>query len=93
MSLNIKLAKKINGKLQILNLQTQADAVVYDESLNVKDTLDALVEAVDNLESSLYLDTIYITTSDGEIITDDGGTGAVAVASLTAVDLSSSSGS
>ena len=93
MALKVKLAKKINGTLQVIRPNTDAEVVVYDDSLTVKDVLDALVDAVDNIESSLYLDTVYITTADGSIVTDDGGTGTVAVAGLTAVEVTSSTAS
>lgn len=75
----INLMKK-SGK-DVLNYYpaSSSDVIVYKESLTVKDVLDAVVDSVEQIENRLASNGVYMINSNGEIITDESGTGLVEI--------------
>jgi hypothetical protein len=73
----INLVKK-NGE-NIINCYpaSSSDVITYEESLTVKDVLDAIVDSVEQIENRLSSNTVYMVDKNGEIIRDAAGTGLV----------------
>ena len=56
---------------------SSADVISYEASLTVQDVLDAIVDSVEQIENRLISNSVYMTDSNGEIITDESGVGLV----------------
>ena len=74
----INLLKKDSGG-NIVNYYPAscADVIKYEDTLTVKDVLNAIVDSVENIENRLNRSGIYMVDSNGNIITDESGTGLV----------------
>jgi len=75
----IELTKKVGSNKHSYYPRSSADVIVYDEVLNVKDILDAVIDSVEQVENRLQGRSVYMKDSTGKIVTDDAGTGLVEI--------------
>ena len=73
----IKLVKKNGEDAYTYHPASSADVIKYGDSLTVQDVLDAIVDSVEQIENRLVSTGVYMVDSNGEIITDESGTGLV----------------
>lgn len=75
----INLVKKNGENTYNYHPASSADVISYEQSLTVQDVLDAIVDSVEQIENRLISNSVYMVNSNGEIITDDSGTGLVEI--------------
>ena len=73
----INLVKKIGENAYNYYPASSSDVIVYEESLTVKDVLDAIVDSVEQIENRLASSGVYMVNSRGQIMTDEAGIGLV----------------
>ena len=73
----ISLVKKVGENVCNYHPASSADVIIYEQSLTVQDVLDAIVDSVEQIENRLVSNSVYMTNSNGEIITDESGIGLV----------------
>lgn len=73
----IELFKKSANDKHKYYPKSSADIIDYDESLNVKDVLDTVIDSVDKVENRLQSSVLYMHNSNGELLTDSAGTGLI----------------
>lgn len=73
----INLVKKSGGNTYNFYPASSSDIVIYEESLTVKDVLDAIVDSVEQIENRLASNSVYMINNKGEILTDETGVGLV----------------
>ena len=73
----INLVKKSGENLYNYYPASSSDVITYEESLTVKDVLDAIVDSVEQIENILSSNSVYMVNNKGEIITDESGVGLV----------------
>ena len=73
----INLTQK-NGE-EVINFHpaSSSDVIAYEQSLSVKNVLDAIVDSVEQIENRLSSDGVYMVDNKGTIMTDESGTGLV----------------
>ena len=72
----INLYKKNGENIYECHPASNANIITYDGSLNLKDVLDTIIDSVEDIENKLNR-SIYMTDSNGNIITDESGVGLV----------------
>lgn len=82
MAKKVELIKKSDSGMMSYYPKTSADNVLYDEDTTVADVIKGIIDEIKHLEEVLCLNTVYIETENGNVVTDDDGTGLVAVAAL-----------
>lgn len=75
----INLMKKSGENILNYYPASSSDVIVYEQSLTVKDVLDAIVDSVEQIENRLLASGVYMVDNTGEIITDEHGTGLVGI--------------
>lgn len=76
----INLAKKSGENIVNYHPATSSDVVTYEDSLTVKDVLDAIVDSVEQIENRLIgTGGVYMVNNSGKIITDESGIGLVEI--------------
>lgn len=73
----INLVKKSGEDVYNYYPASSSDVIAYEQSLTVKDVLDAIVDSVEQIENRLSSSGVYMVNNKGEIITDESGTGLV----------------
>lgn len=73
----INLVKKSGENIVNYYPASSADVIKYEDSLTVQDVLDAIVDSVEQIENRLASNSVYMVNNNGEIVTDESGTGLV----------------
>ena len=56
---------------------SSSDVIEYEDTLTVKDVLDAIVDSVEQIENRLAGKSVFMCDKNGEIIRDESGIGLV----------------
>lgn len=67
-SKNAKLIKKIDGEYVVINPQTKADNVLYNEQSTIKEKIDTIKEIL-----NMPISSISLKDSSGNTLTDNDG--------------------
>lgn len=67
-SKNAKLIKKIDGEYVVINPQTKADNVLYNEQSTIKEEIDTIKEIL-----NMPISSISLKDSSGNTLTDNDG--------------------
>ena len=73
----INLTQKSGDEVINFHPASSSDVITYEQSLSVKNVLDAIVDSVEQIENRLSSNSVYMVDSKGEILTDESGTGLV----------------
>ena len=73
----INLVKKHGENVYNYHPASSSDVIIYEESLSVKDVLDAIIDSVEQVENRLSSTSVYMVNNKGEVITDEYGIGLV----------------
>ena len=79
MAKKVELKMLIDNQLESVNPKTTADNVFLTDGTTVQSAISTLQSKVATIEGKLYLDTVYMTDSNGNILNDGSGTNLVAV--------------
>lgn len=75
----INLVKKNGSDVYKFHPESNSNVIIYEDSLTVRDVLDAIVDSVEQIENRLASNSVYMTNSKGEIIKDEAGIGLVEI--------------
>jgi hypothetical protein len=73
------LVKKSGKDIVVCYPASTSDVIKHDGTLTVKDVLDAIVDSVDQIEERMPNIGVYMTDENNKVITDESGTGVVAL--------------
>lgn len=79
MAKKVELKMLVSNELTSIYPKTTADNVFLTDGTTVQSAISTLQSKVAIMESKLYLDTVYMTDSNGNILNDGSGTNLVAV--------------
>lgn len=75
----VNLVKKANENIFTYHPVSSSDVIMYDDTLTVKEVLDAIVDSVEQVENRLQGKNVYMKDSNGTVIQDESGTGLVEI--------------
>lgn len=73
-SKNAKLIKKIDGEYVVINPQTKADNVLYNEQSTIKEEIDTIKEIL-----NMPISSISLKDSSGNTLTDNDGLSLISI--------------